>query len=76
LPQIPETLLLLQDFSTEPDGALEDPQSFINLARSTPQVMAGLPPHLQQAVNQNDVETLQRFFRFVHPAHLWPEFGL
>ncbi|KAK9907288.1 hypothetical protein WJX75_000726 [Coccomyxa subellipsoidea] len=52
-----------QDFSTEPDGALEDPQSFINLARSTPQVMAGLPPHLQQAVNQNDVETLQRFFR-------------
>lgn len=57
---------MVQVIRTGPDGALLDPQAFINFARSHPQVMRDLPPHLVQAVNQGDVEALQSVFRFVH----------
>ena len=60
--------MLAQVVRTGPDGALLDPQAFINFARSNLQVMRDLPPHLVQAVNQGDTETLQRLFRCVHAS--------
>ena len=55
--------VLLQVIRTGPDGALLDPQAFINFARSNLRVMSDLPAHLVQAVNQGDIDTLQRVFR-------------
>ncbi|CAL8462791.1 g2324 [Coccomyxa elongata] len=53
-----------RDFRIGPDGALLHPQEFMKFARSHPHVVrSSFPPHLVEAANQGDIETLQRVFR-------------